>query len=78
MSSRSEVTDAAPTLDEVRTWPAMVGIPAAARVFLLSETHGYNLARRGEFPARVLKIGGRYRVVTASIIAALADDSQAA
>ncbi|MFR9803150.1 DNA-binding protein [Pseudonocardia sp. RS010] len=61
----------APTLDEIRSWPATVDIPQGSRPFGISRSFGYELAARGEFPARVIKVGGRLRVVTASIIAAL-------
>jgi len=61
-----------PTLREIaETWPATVSVARAALAFGLSRSHAYDAASRGEFPARVIKVGGRYRVVTASIIAAL-------
>lgn len=61
-----------PTLDEVRCWPATVDVPRACRPFGISRSFGYELVARDEFPARVIKVGGRMRVVTASIVAALA------
>lgn len=76
--SKPEVIDAAPTLDEIRAWPATVDIPTAARVYDLSRATAFRLARCGEFPARVLKVGSRYRVVTASIVATLAGNLQGA
>lgn len=63
---------APPTLDEVRAWPATVDVAQACRPFGISRSFGYELAARDEFPARVIKVGGRMRVVTASIVAALA------
>jgi hypothetical protein len=63
----------APTLDEIRHWPATVDIPRANTALGLSRAHGYALAQRGEYPARVLKLGGRYRVVTASIVRLLSE-----
>ena len=60
-----------PTLAEVRTWPATVDISAAARALGVSRSHAYALAERGEFPATVLPVGRRLRVVTASLIAIL-------
>lgn len=76
MSTKPEVINAAPTLDEVRGWPATVDVPTAGRAYGLTRANAFRLARCGEFPARVMKIGGRYRVVTASIIAAPADASR--
>ena len=66
----------APTLAEIRQWPATVDIPMANTALGLSRAHGYALAQRGEYPARILKLGGRYRVVTASIIRLLSENSQ--
>lgn len=63
-----------PTLDEIRAWPATVSVPRAALAFGLSRSHAYDVASRDEFPARVIKVGGRLRVVTASIVRALSDD----
>jgi hypothetical protein len=56
------------TLETIRNWPATVDIPTACRPLGISRAHGYVLAGRGEFPARTLKIGGCYRVITASLI----------
>jgi len=59
------------TLDDVRGWPAMVSMADAARALRISKSHGYQLARDGEFPCRVVHLGGSVRVVTASLIALL-------
>ncbi len=58
----------APTLDEVRTWPATVGVPEAARAIGVSKSHLYELVKRGEAPVSVLSFGTRHRVVTASLV----------
>lgn len=59
------------TLDEVREWPATVSVDEAVRALGVSRSHGYHLAQTGEFPCKILKLGDRVRVVTASLIAAL-------
>lgn len=59
------------TLAEVRDWPATVGVRRACAALGISGTHGYALARRDEFPCRVIHAGGRVLVVTASLIALL-------
>ena len=75
MSDEVNKLSRTPTLSEIReTWPAAVGVPEAAAAFGLSRSHAYELIARGEFPARVLRVGSRYRVVTASIVTALSDD----
>lgn len=70
------ISDAAPTptLDEVRGWPATVGVPETCRALGISRAHGYGLAQRGQFPCRVIRVGGSYRVVTASLIKLLEGD----
>lgn len=57
-----------PTLEDIRLWPATVSVVHAAQAFGLSSAKAYNMVREGKFPAKVVKAGGRYRVVTASII----------
>ena len=66
-----EEIDGAPTLDEIRAWPATVSVPRGALAFGLSRSHAYDAISRDEFPARVIKVGGRLRVVTASILSVL-------
>lgn len=61
----------APTLDEIRTWPAAISIPVACTAYGFSRSHGYELAHRGEFPARLIRAGSRWVVVTADLIRCL-------
>ena len=65
----------APTLSEIKQWPASVDVPAAAAAFGISRSHAYELITRGELPAKVIRVGNRYRVITASIIRALSDEA---
>lgn len=58
----------APTLDEIRSWPATIDIPRASRALGISQSHGYGLAQREAFPVRVIRVGGSYRVVTAALV----------
>jgi len=57
-----------PTLDEVRQWPAAVDVGDACNAIGLSRSWGYELVKAGEFPARVLRIRGRTKVLTASLV----------
>lgn len=59
------------TLDEVRTWPATVDVDTAVRALGISRSHGYRLARDSQFPCRIVRLGDRVRVVTASLLALL-------
>ena len=60
-----------PTLAEVRAWPATVSVEQGARAFGVSRAHAYELARKGDFPAKTLKVGRRTVVLTASILHAI-------
>jgi predicted DNA-binding transcriptional regulator AlpA len=54
--------------------PLTVDIVTAARALGLCRSTGYELARRGEFPCRVLHVGGSYRVPTAELLRMLGID----
>ena len=59
------------TLADLRAAPPTIALPDANEVLGISRAHGYTLAKRGEYPVRVLKLGGTYRVVTAELLALL-------
>jgi hypothetical protein len=65
---------ARPTLAEIREWPATVSVPKAGTAWGMSRNQAYAMAKRGDFPATVYRIGSRYQVVTASIIRALSGE----
>ena len=60
-----------PTLDEVRGGPPTLDIPAACGLIGISRSYGFELAKRGEFPCRVIKVGSRWRVLRAALLALL-------
>jgi excisionase family DNA binding protein len=62
------------TLAELLAMPVMVDIGTAARALGLGRSTGYELARRGEFPCRVLHVGSSYRVPTAELLRVLGID----
>lgn len=62
------------TLAEVLALPLMVDVTTAARALGLSRSTGYQLAKRGEFPCRVLHVGSSYRVPTAELLRILGID----
>jgi predicted DNA-binding transcriptional regulator AlpA len=64
-------TPTGPTLDEVRAWPATVNVDQAAAALGVSRAYAYEAIKVGTFPARVIKVGNRTTVVTASILKAL-------
>ena len=68
----------APTLAEIRAWPATVSIPAAAPALGISQSYLYELAARNEAPCRVLKLGTRSRVVVSDLVRLLEAGDHAA
>lgn len=59
------------TVAELRALPASITPEQGFRAIGLGRTKGYALLRNGEFPARVLRIGGSYRIVTADLLRVL-------
>lgn len=53
--------------DELRNLPPAINLATANRILLLSRSKGYELARRGLYPCKVLRIGRSYRVITADL-----------
>ncbi|MBB6343785.1 hypothetical protein FHU36_000294 [Nonomuraea muscovyensis] len=60
-----------PTLEEIKAWPATVDPVTGGKPFGISRSYVYELIKRNEFPARVITVGGKKRVVTASILETL-------
>jgi excisionase family DNA binding protein len=58
-------------LAELLELPVVVDVATAARALGLGRSTGYELARRGEFPCRVLRMGSSYRVPTADLLRVL-------
>ncbi|WP_248772879.1 helix-turn-helix domain-containing protein [Nocardiopsis dassonvillei] len=56
------------TIRELYDLPAAVDLMTAARALHMGRTTAYELARRGDFPCRLLRYGGTYRVVTAELL----------
>ncbi|MFC8077533.1 helix-turn-helix domain-containing protein [Streptomyces sp. NPDC057307] len=57
-----------PTLDEIRSWAAVVSVEDGARALGISRSHMYELIRTDTCPVRVMKLGGSCRVITSSIV----------
>lgn len=62
-----------PTLKDIASWPAVVPVKQAASAFGISRSTAYELIQSGDFPAKVVRLGGRYTVLTASILNVLSD-----
>ena len=59
------------TRSELLALPVVIDITTAARALGLGRSTAYELARRGEFPCRVLRMGNSYRVPTADLLRVL-------
>ncbi len=58
--------------DELLGLPVAVELwPTAAAAFGMGRTQAYELAKCGEFPTPVLRLGNRYRVTRADLLRAL-------
>lgn len=62
------------TQAELLALPAVVSITTAAQALGLGRSTAYELARRDEFPCRILHIGSSYRVPTAELLRILGID----
>lgn len=51
--------------------PAVLDVPLAGRLLGIGRTRSYRLAAAGEFPCRVLRVGGTWRVPTADLLEVL-------
>lgn len=62
------------SLEELRALPVSVDLHTAGRAFGIGRTKAHELARSGEFPCQVLRVGAKYRVPRAAIFEALGLD----
>jgi predicted DNA-binding transcriptional regulator AlpA len=53
--------------EELLALPTTISVETAARAIGLGRTRAYELARRGQFPCKVIRIGASYRVVTVDL-----------
>ncbi|MFD6227083.1 hypothetical protein ACFWFZ_09410 [Streptomyces sp. NPDC060232] len=54
--------------EEVLSLPAAIDLDTSNRALGLGRSKGYELAKRGEYPCKVLRLGKAYRVVTADLV----------
>jgi hypothetical protein len=58
---------------ELRSLPVSVDLETAGRAFGLGRTKAFELAKVGQFPCKVLKVGIKYRVPRRAILEALGE-----
>jgi hypothetical protein len=57
--------------DELQALPVVIDLETANRALMIGRSTGYALAKQGEYPVRVLRLGHAYRVVTGDLLALL-------
>jgi hypothetical protein len=54
--------------EELLALPVAVDLDTSNRALGLGRSKGYELAKRGAYPCKVLRLGNAYRVVTAELL----------
>ncbi|MFD0053625.1 hypothetical protein ACFVHR_07825 [Streptomyces sp. NPDC127168] len=57
--------------EELLALPVAVDLDTGNRALGLGRSKGYELAKRGQYPCKVLRLGNAYRVVTADLLTLL-------
>ncbi|MFI5843897.1 DNA-binding protein [Catenuloplanes sp. NPDC051500] len=66
------------TIDAVRELGSTTDVATAGAIFGIGRSKSYQLAKSGEFPVHLLRIGRRYRVPVPSILDLLGADVSSA
>ncbi|MDT3395614.1 hypothetical protein RKE29_02930 [Streptomyces sp. B1866] len=64
------------THGELEALPVTFPLDVANRALAIGRTYGYDLAKRGEYPVRVLRLGRQYRVTRYDLLRYLGLDAQ--
>jgi hypothetical protein len=59
------------TFDELHALPTVVNLMTAARALDIGRTTAYQLAKAGQFPVRIIRVGTAYHVPTAELLKVL-------
>lgn len=59
------------TGDELRALPVVIDLDTSNKALMIGRSTGYSLAKQGEYPVKVLRVGNAYRVVTADLLRVL-------
>ena len=59
------------SFDELRSLPTVVDLMTAARALDIGRTKAYQMAKAGEFPVRIIRVGNGYHVPTAELMKVL-------
>lgn len=72
----TQVTRSGMTYEELMALPVSVDLMVAARALGIGRSLAYDMAKRGRFPVRVLRLGNRYRVTRADLLRVLGVDQE--
>lgn len=64
------------TGDELLALPAVIDLDTSNRALMIGRSTGYGLAKQGQYPVKVLRLGNAYRVVTADLLKLLGLERQ--
>jgi len=64
------------TVEELDALPVVFSFETACRALSVGRNQGYRLLKQGQFPVRVLRLCGRYRVTKFDLLAYLGADTQ--
>lgn len=59
------------TFDQLYNLPTVVDLMTAARALGIGRSKAYQLARDGQFPVRIIRVGTHYHVPTAELLRVL-------
>ncbi|WP_419996927.1 hypothetical protein [Streptomyces boninensis] len=54
--------------EELLALPVSIDLETCNRALGMGRSKGYELAKRGQYPCKVLRLGNAYRVVTADLL----------
>lgn len=59
------------TLRDLEDLPPTIDLMTAARVLGIGRTKAYDLAKKGQFPVHVIRVGDLYRISTGDLLRVL-------
>ncbi|MBB1242501.1 integrase [Streptomyces durbertensis] len=62
--------------EEQLALPAAIDLDTANRALSIGRSTGYALAKRGQYPVKILRLGNAYRVITADLLRVLSIDTK--
>ncbi|WP_035800128.1 hypothetical protein [Kitasatospora mediocidica] len=65
------------TVDELLALPVAIDLDTANRALRIGRSTGYGLAKAGQYPVTVLRLGSAYRVVTSDLLKLLGMERRA-